>query len=224
MENSQSVAYEKYFEDFYKLVEEYGKAVINHGDVVTILGNLVNYLTDMYTQVFLDEVSIILEELDYEISIQDIANIQNRVNTTSFVRSNRGRLRDILTTKEQDIQEIAEKHLDEVGYDGVFSMIISDLQRFATSEIHMAIEKASVEGSKLLQEVTGIKLFKTWNCVGDSHTCKTCLAMNGVTIPVEESFINAGLNASIVEELSYTGGDITYAHPRCRCWVTYTQA
>ena len=88
----------------------------------------------------------------------------------------------------------------------------------------MLIEKASVESAKLFELVTDTKIEKTWNCVGDSRTCPICLAMNGLTIPVTESFSSVAPSVDIQEDLSYTGGDIVYAHPRCRCWVTYSKA
>ena len=88
----------------------------------------------------------------------------------------------------------------------------------------MGIEKASVESAKLFEIITENSILKTWNCVGDSHTCPICLAMNGTTIPVTESFANVAPSVGIEEDFSYTGGDIVYAHPRCRCWVTYSKA
>ena len=100
----------------------------------------------------------------------------------------------------------------------------SNLERLALSEVQMGIEKASVESAKLFELVTEHSILKTWNCIGDSNTCPTCLAMNGLTIPVTESFSAVAPSVGIVEQLSYTGGDIVYAHPRCRCWVTYSKA
>ncbi len=100
----------------------------------------------------------------------------------------------------------------------------SNIDRLAISEVQMGIEKASVQSSKLFEDVTGVKLLKTWNAIGDDKTCPICRAMDGLTIPVTESFQAVAPSASISEELSYTGGDIVYAHPRCRCWVTYSEA
>lgn len=218
---SQKELFEKYYEEFFSLLENYVLVVLDSGDIYSARAKVIEFLIDMYYVSFLEEVAFILDELGVPVTNQDIINIQNSVDTSSFLLSNRERISSILVTHEQNIQELLTQGLTR---EEVIERYHSELTRLASSELHMGVEKASVQGAKLLEAITGTRLYKTWNCVGDSKTCPTCLAMNGVTVPVTHSFLGEGVEESIASQLSYVGGEITYAHPRCRCWVTYSTA
>ena len=218
---SQKELFEKYYEEFFSLLENYVLVVLDSGDIYSARAKVIEFLIDMYSVSFLEEVAFILDELGVPVTNQDIINIQNSVDTSSFLLSNRERISSILVTHEQNIQELLTQGLTR---EEVIERYHSELTRLASSELHMGVEKASVQGAKLLEAVTGTRLYKTWNCVGDSKTCPTCLAMNGVTVPVTHSFLGEDVEEFIASQLSYVGGEITYAHPRCRCWVTYSTA
>ena len=218
---SQKELFEKYYEEFFSLLENYVLVVLDSGDIYSARAKVIEFLIDMYSVSFLEEVAFILDELGVPVTNQDIINIQNSVDTSSFLLSNRERISSILVTHEQNIQELLTQGLTR---EEVIERYHSELTRLASSELHMGVEKASVQGAKLLEAITGTRLYKTWNCVGDSKTCPTCLAMNGVTVPVTHSFLGEGVEESIASQLSYVGGEITYAHPRCRYWVTYSTA
>lgn len=218
---SQKELFEKYYEEFFSLLENYVLVVLDSGDIYSARAKVIEFLIDMYSVSFLEEVAFILDELGVHVTNQDIINIQNSVDTSSFLLSNRERISSILVTHEQNIQELLTQGLTR---EEVIERYHSELTRLASSELQMGVEKASVQGAKLLEAITGTRLYKTWNCVGDSKTCPTCLAMNGVTVPVTHSFLGEDVEESIASQLSYVGGEITYAHPRCRCWVTYSTA
>mgnify|MGYP006382226415 FL=1 len=218
---SQKELFEKYYEEFFSLLENYVLVVLDSGDIYSARAKVIEFLIDMYSVSFLEEVAFILDELGVPVTNQDIINIQNSVDTSSFLLSNRERISSILVTHEQNIQELLTQGLTR---EEVIERYHSELTRLASSELHMGVEKASVQGAKLLEAITGTRLYKTWNCVGDSKTCPTCLAMNGVTVPVTHPFLGEDVEESIASQLSYVGGEITYAHPRCRCWVTYSTA
>ena len=218
---SQKELFEKYYEEFFSLLENYVLVVLDSGDIYSARAKVIEFLIDMYSVSFLEEVAFILDELGVPVTNQDIINIQNSVDTSSFLLSNRERISSILVTHEQNIQELLTQGLTR---EEVIERYHSELTRLASSELHMGVEKASVQGAKLLEAITGTRLYKTWNCVGDSKTCPTCLAMNGVTVPVTHSFLGEDVEESIASRLTYVGGEITYAHPRCRCWVTYSTA
>ena len=218
---SQKELFEKYYEEFFSLLENYVLVVLDSGDIYSARAKVIEFLIDMYSVSFLEEVAFILDELGVPVTNQDIINIQNSVATSSSLLSNRERISSILVTHEQNIQELLTQGLTR---EEVIERYHSELTRLASSELHMGVEKASVQGAKLLEAITGTRLYKTWNCVGDSKTCPTCLAMNGVTVPVTHSFLGEDVEESIASQLSYVGGEITYAHPRCRCWVTYSTA
>lgn len=219
-EISQKGLFDQFYSDFYALLEDFLEAVYYSGDTRNAREKVIDYLVDMYSQAFLEEVSYILDELAIPVTPQEIINIQNSIDTSSFIISNRGRLRDILLTHEEKIKELKEE--TGLGREDFFDFYRPSLVRLAVSETHMSIEKASVQGGKLLQDITNIKLYKRWNCVGDGRSCKICLAMDGTEVPIDEPFIDTFTD--IFEGLDYTGGDIPYAHPQCRCWLTYRKA
>ena len=183
---SQKELFEKYYEEFFSLLENYVLVVLDSGDIYSARAKVIEFLIDMYSVSFLEEVAFILDELGVPVTNQDIINIQNSVDTSSFLLSNRERISSILVTHEQNIQELLTQGLTR---EEVIERYHSELTRLASSELHMGVEKASVQGAKLLEAITGTRLYKTWNCVGDSKTCPTCLAMNGVTVPVTHSFL-----------------------------------
>lgn len=216
--------FQKHYAEISALLEQFLSSVVNNGNYIDAETALIGYIVDMYSEVFLGEVDYILEVMGFNTTPADIIEIRNGVDTSAFMRSNRGRLREILDAHVWEIQSLLEQQKDLLAKEEIIELYKNKMERLALSETQMGIEKASVQSAKLFEEVTGDLINKTWNCVGDSRTCPTCLAMNGVTIPVTESFSAVAPSVDIVEQLSYTGGDIVYAHPRCRCWVTYSKA
>lgn len=216
--------FQKHYDEIVALLDAFVNSVVVSGDYISAENALIGYLIDMYSSVFLDEIDYILEALGVDLAPEEVIEIRNGVNTSAFARSNRGRLKEILDAHVNDLRSKVIDTTDTVDFDEIIKDFSSNLERLATSEVQMGIEKASVESAKLFELVTEHSILKTWNCIGDASSCKTCLAMDGVTIGVTESFSSVAPFASIVEQLSYTGGDIVYAHPRCRCWVTYSKA
>jgi len=222
--NPQEHLFNKHITSVTDLIKDYVSSVVYGGDYITAETEIINYLTDMYSESFLGEIDYILDVLGYNVTPQDLIEVRNKVDTTAFVRSNRHRLKDIFREHTKKIQKLVEDNKDTMSKEAILETYWSNIDRLAISEVQMGIEKASVQGSKLFEEVTGVRLLKTWNSVGDEKTCPICRAMDGLTIPVTDSFQAVAPSAYISEELSYTGGDIVYAHPRCRCWVTYSEA
>lgn len=216
--------FEKHYAEITELLEGFVISVVNMGDYESAENALIGYLVDMYSEVFLGEIDYILDALGVDLLPEEIIELRNGVNTSAFARSNFSRLKEILEAHAEDLRAKVIDSVDTVKLEDIIKEFRSNLERLALSEVQMGIEKASVESAKLFEIITENSILKTWNCVGDSHTCPICLAMNGTTIPVTESFSNVAPSVGIEEDFSYTGGDIVYAHPRCRCWVTYSKA
>lgn len=216
--------FKKHYDEIYGLLEEYISSVVNMGDYVSVEELLIGYLIDTYSQVFVGEIDYILDSLGIDMTPQETIEVHNGVNTTDYARSNYRRLKEIFNAHAIDLRSKVLDSDETVNVQSLLDEFKYKIDRIAMSEIQMLIEKASVESAKLFELVTDTKIEKTWNCVGDSKTCPICLAMNGLTIPVTESFSSVAPSVDIQEDLSYTGGDIVYAHPRCRCWVTYSKA
>lgn len=216
--------FKKHYDEIYGLLEEYISSVVNMGDYVSTEELLIGYLIDTYSQVFVGEIDYILDSLGIDMTPQETIEVRNGVNTTDYARSNYRRLKEIFNAHAIDLRSKVLDSDETVNIQSLLDEFKHNIDRIAMSEVQMLIEKASVESAKLFEIVTNTKIEKTWNCVGDSRTCPICLAMNGLTIPVTESFSSVAPSVDIQEDLSYTGGDIVYAHPRCRCWVTYSKA
>ena len=222
--NPRDDVFKEHYEEITQLLDAFVISVVNMGDYISAEDALIGYIIDMYSEVFLGEIDYILDSLGIYLSPEEEIEIRNGVNTSAFARSNQGRIREILEAHAEDLRKRIIDSTETVNKEDLIHEFQYNLTRIATSEAQMVIEKASVESAKLFEIVTENKILKTWNAIVDSRTCPTCLAMNGTTIPVDESFSDVAPSANIEEQLSYTGGDIVYAHPICRCWVTYSKA
>lgn len=222
--NNHYKLYDENYDDLLEMLLSLVDSSLNGGFSISQINEIVGYLVDKYTEFFLVELDYLMNELDIDMTPVERRNTENRVDTSSFARANRDRIANLLINRVQefiDWTESADSEKmteQEIRDHGLNVMLV-----IATSELHMAIEKASVTSSKLIQDVSMVKINKTWNSVNDEKTCELCKAMDGITIPVTESFINTPQGADYYSELSYTGGDIPYAHPRCRCWFTYSK-
>lgn len=219
--NSQGELFEKNYEDLLDIVMQFvelsSTGSVSESDMHRIIGAL----GDIYTQAYTEEIEYILELLGLDFNETERAVIRNKVGTSKFVRDNYTRLAEILNNRADDIKNKTEKSNDPENLNRVLRNIA---ELITLSELQMAIETASVFGSTVIQDILDTKLTKTWNSVLDSNTCVICRSMHGTTIPVEESFLNTQVGSEYSEYLSYSGGEGAYAHPRCRCWLTYEKA
>lgn len=215
MTNTQEELFEQNYPELYGLLLNLVSAWHRGEDTTELKQQIVNYLSDVYEKAYLEEATYILSVFGGE-DIDDIDKATIRENSGLGVYKNRhnARLKSILTTHEDNIKSYLAEN-ENVSEEDLKNYYIDDLERFAISEIQMSVEYASVDSGKLIQAITGEKIMKTWNSVLDSNTCPICAGLHGTTVPVDEPFSS---------DLDYTGGDITYAHPRCRCWVTYSKA
>lgn len=186
--NPQEHLFDKHINSVTELIEKFVTSVVYGGDYITAEAEIIDYLTDMYSESFLGEVDYILDVLGYNVTPQSLIEVRNKVDTTAFVRSNRHRLKDIFREHTKKIQKLVEDNKDTMSKEAILETYWSNIDRLAISEVQMGIEKASVQSSKLFEDVTGVKLLKTWNSVGDERTCPICRAMDGLTIPVTEAF------------------------------------
>lgn len=223
-ELSQKRLFDRFYDELLEKLMLFVEYLVDDEDdeAYEVRGAIVGYIIDTYTQSFYSEVKFILEALDIPVTQQELTVIQNSVDTSAFAISNRGRLNSILVSYQGDIKKRKMEEGDSFDREAVITEFVSSLVRLSTSEIHMSVEKASVQGAKLLQSTLGVRLNKTWHCTGDERSCKTCLDLDGTTVPVDEPFVTSFTDD--YKTLSYTGGDTTYAHPRCRCWTTYSTA
>ena len=229
MANSQDKIFIRNYDDFKARLSEYVNRVINEAPSDNFEEALIGYLVDLYTDSFYEELEYILNELGLELDEVEYRNSQNSINQSGFARSNYTRLKEIFASRKADILSIRDEVVAEKGrldQEEIDRRIVPIIELISVSEVHMAIEKASVETAKVLHHITGEVIYKRWNSVNDERTCPICRLLDGTRVPVGISFIE-GLDPEddaydiAVNYLSYTGGDFSYAHPRCRCWLTY---
>lgn len=223
--NNQHKLYDERYEELLAILVSFLEKSLVGNNPVSEIRQITGYLIDSYTDAFLDEASYIIDELGIPLSEVEYRHLQNEVDTSEFARSNRNRITKILTDRVKDIRSL-KVNQDELGLDDtqVVERAMNIILTIATAELHMAVEKASVQSSKLVMDISGLTLYKTWNSVLDENTCPICEGLHGTTIPVTNSFSNTEAGANYVEDLSYAGGEIAYGHPRCRCWITYSKA
>lgn len=213
--NSQEVLYDEVYDDLLSLI----KSIFLNKSTSEDVASITSYLVDIYTWAFLSEAETILSQLGVELNEIEWRNLSNSVDTSAFSLSNRKRITDLVTRRVNQIRDLYESDLSDKEKE---EKALSIALLLATSELHMAVEKASVNSGKAIMDITGTSVMKKWNSVLDSNTCVTCSTLHGLEIPVDESFQKYVKDKEIIEDLDYTGGDFAYAHPRCRCWLTYS--
>lgn len=233
MSNSQDKIFVASYDDFLTLLDEFVTRVLHELPVERLIDGLVGYLVDLYAQSFEDEAETILEALEENLTEVERRNLNNSVSTSAFARSIHNRVSEILRNRASWVIEQRDEYVKEHGVlnmEDIHDKVFYALVMLATSEVHMTIERASVEVAKVLQSLLGGVLYKVWHSQQDDRVCRVCRALDGTRVPVSIPFLK-GLNPDdetdydeIVDYLNYTGGEITYAHPRCRCWVTYEKA
>ena len=162
-ELSQKRLFDRFYDELLEKLMLFVEYIVEDEDdeAYEARGAIVGYIIDVYTQSFYDEVQFILEALDVPVTQQELINIQNSVDTSAFAISNRGRLTSILVTYEGQIKQRKLEEGDNFDKETAVADFVASLVRLSTSEIHMSVEKASVQGAKLLQSTLGIRLNKT---------------------------------------------------------------
>ena len=227
MANMITELFDRYYEEFLNKAKTFVENVLGGGYDYSI-DELDSYIIDLYIKTFLMQAEELLVTLGIEFSEIEKRRIINSVDGSAFAIANHRRVKEILTNKVSYLQGLK----DTYTVDGVFDRnawtehAMSNITGFIDAELQMTLEKSSVSSAKLIEDVFEVPIYKQWNSVLDKKTCMTCASMHGTRIRVTDSFMNhvpSGVSTSEVQDLlSYTGGDLAYAHPHCRCWFTYS--
>lgn len=82
----------------------------------------------------------------------------------------------------------------------------------------------SLYSAKHMSETLGVRLRKTWRTTGDGNTCDFCRHMEGMTRPLDSTYMAEHANINI-DGHDYVNGfeDMTTpnGHPNCRCYEDY---
>lgn len=220
--NTQEELFEQQYGDFYSLLVEFITTVYEAGlgtpDTEYVINKIIEELSYIYSNSVQAEFDSILKELEVDNDSVKRGTVKGL--SVVYEKENRDRLVNILKTHAENISSSMKEGL---SLSDIIIYFLPDMVTLAISEVHIAIERASVYAGKTLQRLTGIKIYKVWHSVNDALTCEICKALDGTVVDVDETFVKGDIDEDVdLSGLDYTGGDITYAHPRCRCWVTYT--
>lgn len=222
--NTQEELFEKHYSDLYTHLIEFIVCVCEDGlgseELDWSEGEIVGQLCRIYANSLQSEFETITEQLDVESDTVLKSHVDFSANVLVYGKENKDRLKKILDTHAENIIGLMKQGLQ---VSDIILAVLPDMVTLAMSEVQIAIERASVYAGKVLQKATGIKIYKVWHSVNDELTCDTCKALDGTIVGVDEAFVKGDVDEDVdLSGLDYTGGDIAYAHPRCRCWVTYT--
>lgn len=220
--NTQEELFEEQYGDFYSLLVEFITTVYEAGlgteDTEYVINKIIDELSYIYSRSVQSEFDNIIDTLEVDNDSVKRGTVQGL--SMVYEKENRDRLMNILKTHAENISSSVKEGL---SLSDIILYFLPDMVTLAMSEVQIAIERASVYAGKTLQRLTGIKIYKVWHSVNDELTCDTCKALDGTVVGVDEAFMKGDIDEDVdLSGLDYTGGDITYAHPRCRCWVTYT--
>ena len=223
--NSQGQSFDELYDQLLSVLQEFSSSALSGSVSTDTARRVIMAITSAYSEAYTDEVEYILKSLDIALDGTERNNINNKVNSSQFTRDNYERLAEILDRRADDIYSIKKEQSDK-GYtdDEVKDKALNIILTITVSELQMAVERASVNSASAIEEVLDVKLTKTWNATLDDKTCEICASLHGTTIPVGASFSQTTAGKEYAEELSYGGNDTAYAHPRCRCWLTYDKA
>lgn len=221
MANNQHELYDSNYSELLDLIRMFLFGIVNEEHEILSASSIVNYLIDVYTQSYDSEVLEILNTLGIDVNDTELNRIRNNSSIMTHARDNRRRLNDIFRSRVQELVELRESTDDKEFLE---RRALNIALLIATSELHMAVEQASVDAGKVISDTTGVTIYKVWNAVLDKDTCPYCERMHGVRIPVTGNFRSYAKSIGdleLYEALEYSGGETPYAHPRCRCWFTY---
>lgn len=153
-----------------------------------------------------------------------------------FVKKMEERTSDLVDRLDEEAKAVAKEVLNsskEKGYTA--SQIETELAKvmpraraamIARNETVYAFRAAGLENAKNLAKEYGLKMDKIWHCHFDDRTCEICKAMDGRRVGLDESFPNEidgtdGVQYGWKRDKWNDDGEVSSAHPRCRCYIQY---
>ena len=133
-------------------------------------------------------------------------------------------LSDVALSYTEDTNDSIKKVLEQAEFEGWNKEQIKEalgnimetdhwrIERIARTETHRSEQFGNLTAMRELQKETGATIWKVWNLnpLSPNH-CETCEALNGVRLPLGDSFGDFGAGADQVAD----------AHPNCSCYLTF---
>lgn len=169
------------------------------------------------------EIAGILENGGYHVGEDFTRKMEQRVEDIVINMSFefKDRAKEILNVRKKEgktAQQIAKELAD--------IMPQARAELIARNETVYAFRAGGFENTKYMADKYNLKIKKTWRCHEDSRTCEICRSMDGQTVELESAFTDSvegkdGVTYAWEHTKWNDGGEITCAHPRCRCYMEY---
>lgn len=169
------------------------------------------------------EIEQIIKNGGYELSDEFIEKMKNRTS-------------DLVDRLDEEAKSVAREVLNsskEKGYTA--NQIEMELAKamprpraamIARNETVYAFRAAGLENAKNIAREYDLKMEKIWHCHFDDRTCEICKAMDGKKVGIDEAFPNEidgtdGVQYGWTRDKWNDDGEVSSAHPRCRCYIQY---
>lgn len=146
------------------------------------------------------------------------------------------RTEDIISNLSEDAKTVAREVLSAKKKEGLtvqqIAKELSDImpraraELIARNETVYAFRAGGFENTKYMADKYNLKIKKTWRCHEDDRTCEICRSMDGQTVGLDSAFADSvegkdGIMYAWEHTKWNDNGEITCAHPRCRCYMEY---
>lgn len=160
-----------------------------------------------------------------EYIVSEVSKSSYRAYLTNVARSystdTANHIRDILA---QGMVEGWDKEAIATRLRGIMDTDEWRVQRLARTEEHRSVANSSVDAMQQLMNETGATIVKTWH-VNSSDPCEFCLALDGKSEVVTQSFLPVGGTVNGVDGGTFMNDfvnvDGANLHPNCHCYTTY---
>lgn len=170
-----------------------------------------------------EEIESIIKNGGYELSDEFMEKMEERTS-------------DLVDRLDEEAKDVAKEVLNsgkEKGYTA--QQIETELAKvmpraraamIARNETVYAFRAAGLENAKNIAREYDLKMEKIWHCHFDDRTCEICKAMDGQVVGLDESFPNEidgtdGVQYGWKRDKWNDNGEVSSAHPRCRCYIQY---
>lgn len=146
------------------------------------------------------------------------------------------RTEDIISNLSEDAKTVAREVLNAKKKEGLtvqqIAKELADImpkaraELIARNETVYAFRAGSFENTKHIADKYNLEIRKTWRCHEDDRTCEICRSMNGQTVGLDSAFTDSvegkdGVTYAWEHTKWNDNGEVTCAHPRCRCYMEY---
>jgi len=209
----------QYFEEaVYNILVRYAKKALNgdpNNSVATMTDEIWEVVKESATVGYIDGTNAIKGLMVDDERV--VAEIEKALADDGVVFSD-----ELLRQMREDLQKLLQEYANVVTDAADEDEINGRATLIAEQEVHKAKLMGHFDADKQLAEQYGINLGLKWIARMDAKTCDTCRGMDGKVVPVGDKFpdhlmLDNGKQVVFGHNAHNMNGEITNAHPHCRC-------